>query len=587
MRLGRTITVLVGLLTLGVVPLTGAESFADQVRAFDADQRRISRSYDLPWSPQRRERLDRLYRDWQHTVGRTDFSALDQDGRVDYLLLRERLTYERALLAEEAQRQAEVEPLLPFLAGINRLQAARWESPQVDLPAASLLVGAIPDQVRGIRERLERGLKDKDKDKNTDKLKASDDALQITAVVAARAAGATDELRETLTHWHDAYNGSLPEFPFWMKVPVDEATTALKDFSKFLREEIAGLKGKPDDPLIGDPVGADGLARDLAVEFLPYSVEELLAIGERELAWGEAHMREAAREMGFGDDWKKALAKVKDTFVPPGQQDAYITEQAKAAIDFVRAKDLVTIPQLCEETWRITMITSETQRQTPYVAYGDSNILVAYARDDMKAPDKLMSMRGNNRHFTRLTTAHELIPGHHLQGFFAERHRAYRRSFWTAFLVEGWALHWEMTLWDQGFARGPEDRIGMLFWRMHRAARIIVTMRFHLGQMTPKEMVEFLIERVGHERLAATSEVRRFVSGGYSTLYQCSYMIGALQLQALQREATANNRMTVKAFNDAVLRQGPIPIELIRANLLGVTLSPTSVPQWRFDALKP
>jgi uncharacterized protein (DUF885 family) len=576
MRPGRLICVLVGLVTLGWVPLSGAESFADQVRTFDADRRRISQSYDLPWSPQRRERLDRLYRDWQQALGRTDFSALDQDGRVDYLLLRERLTYERALLVEEAQRQADVEPLLPFLAGINRLQAARWETPQVDLPAASLLVGAIPDQVRGIRERLERGLKDKDK--------PAADVLQITAVVAARAAGATDELRETLTRWHDAYNGSLPEFPFWMKVPVDEATTALKDFAKFLREEIAGLKGKPDDPLIGDPVGADGLTRDLAVEFLPYSVEDLLAIGERELAWGEARMREAAREMGFGDEWKKALAKVKDTFVPPGQQDAYITEQAKAAIDFVRAKDLVTVPQLCEESWRITMISSETQRQMPYVAYDGSNILAAYARDDMKAPDKLMSMRGNNRHFTRLTTAHELIPGHHLQGFFAERHRTYRRSFWTAFLVEGWALHWEMTLWDQGFARGPEDRIGMLFWRMHRAARIIVTLRFHLGQMTPKEMVAFLMERVGHESSAATSEVRRFVSGGYSTLYQCSYMIGALQLQALQREATANNRMSVKAFNDAVLRQGPIPIELIRANLLGVNLSPISVPQWRFDA---
>lgn len=575
MHIGRTIVALVGLPLCVVASAATAETFADQVRAFDADRRRINQSYDLPWSPQRRDRLDRLYRDWQQTLRMADFAALDQDGRIDYLLLRERLTYERALLVEEAQRQAELEPLLPFLGSINRLQAARWESPQVDLPAAALLVGAIPDQVRTLRERLEKGLKEKDK--------AATDALQITAVVAARAAGATDELRQTLTSWHEAYNGSLPEYPFWMKVPVDEAMEALKGFAKFLREEIAGLKGKPEDPLIGDPVGATGLARDLAVEFLPYRVEELLAIGERELAWGEARMREAAREMGVGDDWKKALTTVKDAYVPPGQQDAYITEQAKAAIDFVRAKDLVSVPALCEESWRITMITSETQRQMPYVAYDGSNILAAYARDDMKAPDKLMSMRGNNRHFTRLTTAHELIPGHHLQGFFAERHRSYRRAFWTAFLVEGWALHWEMTLWDQNFARGPEDRIGMLFWRMHRAARIIVTLRFHLGQMTPTEMVEFLIDRVGHERSGATSEVRRYVSGGYSTLYQCSYMIGALQLQALQREATANGRMTVKAFNDAVLRQGPIPIELIRASLLGITLTPTSVPQWRFD----
>jgi hypothetical protein len=553
--------------------------FEDSVRTFDADRRRIAQAYDLPWSQQRNERLDRFYQEWQLTLRTVDFLALDQPGRVDCLALRERLVYERAMLAEERLRLAEMEPLLPFLVGINRLQSLRWSGAPVDLPSAALLVGAIPGQVRDVRTRLERGLEAKKKPGEV----AAGDALAIAPLLAQRAAAASEEILQTLMRWRDAYQGSLPEFSFWMKVPLDEADQALKDYRKFLREEIAGLKGKPDDPLLGAPVGAEGLTRDLAVEFLPYSAAELLAIGERELAWGEARMREAAREMGLGDDWKVALAKVKEAYVPPGQQDAYITEQAREAIAFVRRHDLVSVPALCEESWRITMVTSEEQRQLPYVAYNGANILAAYAREDMQTDDKLMSMRGNNRHFTRLTTAHELIPGHHLQAFFAERHRAYRRVFWTPFLVEGWALHWEMELWNRGFARSPQDRIGMLFWRMHRAARIIVTLRFHLGQMTPAEMVEFLIDRVGHERSGATSEVRRYISGGYSTLYQCSYMIGALQLQALQREAVANGRMTAKAFNDAVLRCGPIPIELMRAELLGIPLTSTSTPTWRFD----
>jgi uncharacterized protein (DUF885 family) len=471
----------------------------------------------------------------------------------------------------------EMEALLPFLAAIDRLQSTRRETAQVDLPASALLLGVIPEQVRAIRQRLERGRKEDDK--------AADgvEPLRITPVLAQRAAGASDEILKSLSAWNDAYQGSLPEFHFWMKVPVADASTALKDYIKFLREELAGQAGKPGDPLVGEPVGAAGLTRDLAVEFLPYDVPELLAIGERELAWGEARMRETAKAMGLGEDWKAALAKVKEAYVPPGQQGVYIAEQAKAAIDFVRERDLVTVPPLCEETWRITMVTTEAQRQLPYVAYDGTGILAAYARDDMRPDDKLMSMRGNNRHFTRLTTAHELIPGHHLQGWFAERHRTWRRIFWTPFLVEGWALHWEMTLWDQGFARSPEDRIGMLFWRMHRAARIIVTLRFHLGEMTPAQMVDFLVARVGHESLAATSEVRRYIGGNYSSLYQCSYLIGALQLQALQREVVTQGRMTAKQFNDAVLHLGPIPIELMRATLLGIPLTAGSKPEWRFD----
>jgi uncharacterized protein (DUF885 family) len=122
----------------------------------------------------------------------------------------------------------------------------------------------------------------------------------------------------------------------------------------------------------------------------------------------------------------------------------------------------------------------------------------------------------------------------------------------------------------------------MLFWRMHRAARIIVSLKFHLGQMTPKEMVEFIVDRVGHERLGATSEVRRFIGGGYSPLYQCGYMIGGMQLRALRKEVLDAGRMTEKQFNDAVLTYGPIPIEFIRAGLLGTPLERGSQATWRF-----
>jgi uncharacterized protein (DUF885 family) len=123
----------------------------------------------------------------------------------------------------------------------------------------------------------------------------------------------------------------------------------------------------------------------------------------------------------------------------------------------------------------------------------------------------------------------------------------------------------------------------MLFWRMHRAARIIVSLKFHLGRMTPQEMIDFLVDRVGHERFGATSEVRRYIGTSYSPLYQCAYMIGGLQLRALRREAVDAGRMSELQFHDALMTYGAIPIELIRADMLGVPLRPDSMPSWRFD----
>ena len=127
----------------------------------------------------------------------------------------------------------------------------------------------------------------------------------------------------------------------------------------------------------------------------------------------------------------------------------------------------------------------------------------------------------------------------------------------------------------------------MLFWRMHRCARIIVSLKFHLGKMTPQQMVDFIVDRVGHEKLGATSEVRRFISGGYSPLYQCGYMIGGLQLRALRRELVEGGKMTDRQFNDALLTLGPIPIEMVRASLLNTAIRRDTQPAWKFAGPSP
>jgi uncharacterized protein (DUF885 family) len=137
-------------------------------------------------------------------------------------------------------------------------------------------------------------------------------------------------------------------------------------------------------------------------------------------------------------------------------------------------------------------------------------------------------------------------------------------------------------LWDLGFPRGPEDRVGMLFWHMHRAARIIFSISFHLEQMTAPQAVDFLVERVGHERANAEAEVRRSIDGSYEPIYQSAYMLGALQFYALHKELVGSGKMTNKDFHDALLKENSIPVELIRADLTSQPLTRDYKPNWRF-----
>lgn len=573
--------------TTSILSGASAPGLSDLVAQFAADYEEVGRYYDLPWSAERLERLDQLLNSWHERLQAIRFDTLETQARIDYLLLRNKVTAEQSRFALERRRLAEMEVLLPFRHAIQELQQTRWRMQPVDPQKAASSISVIPADLKKLRKRIAKPARS---EAEPDKAKAGDstsdtsagDKITISPALARRAGAAVDELRRTLKDWSTFYDGFVPEFGWWVKKPSTEAQSALESYGKFLREEIAGLKGEDDDPLVGDPIGAEALAADLAAEVLAYSPEELIAIGEREFSWCEARMKEAAAEMGLGEDWRAALTKVKNNFVPPGQQAGVIADKARGAIAFVKGQDLVTIPPLAEELWRLSMLSPDAQRNLPYAAYSGPNMLVAYARDDMKYEDKLMSMRGNNPHFMHIVTPHELIPGHHLQKFMSDRHRPYRRLFNTPFYVEGWALYWEFTLWDRNYGRTPEDRIGMLFWRMHRAARIIVSLKFHLGQMTPPEMVDFIVDRVGHERLGAASEVRRFIGGGYSPLYQCGYMIGGLQLRALRQEILNAGKLTEKQFNDAVLEQGPIPIEYIRAALSGVPLTRDAKASWRF-----
>ncbi|MEQ1892544.1 MAG: DUF885 family protein, partial [Planctomycetota bacterium] len=202
--------------------------------------------------------------------------------------------------------------------------------------------------------------------------------------------------------------------------------------------------------------------------------------------------------------------------------------------------------------------------------------------DGMTHEEKRMSMRGNNRHFCRATVHHEVIPGHHLQGFMTDRYFAYRWPFSTPFWTEGWALWWEMLLYERGFVKEPLDRVGALFWRMHRCARIQFSLRFHLGEMTPEQCIDYLVDKVGHERENAEAEVRRSFNGSYGPLYQLAYMTGALQFRALYSELVRSGQMTPRAFHDAVLHSGNMPIEMVRARLANLPLTRDFTAAWKF-----
>jgi len=551
---------------------------ADVVARYDADRSALGRRYGVEYSPARTRRLEEFTAQWLTRLRELNFDRLSQEGRVDYVLLRNELEYEQYQLKRVTGQLAEMRAYTPFASTIFDLMEARRQLEAVNQQASGRTLSLLATQIDSVRKAVEKAAAAK-LDTTNARVR---DSLRAVRFVGFRTAGFVENLRTTLGQWYRYYSGYDPLFSWWAEDPYKKADESLKAYTKVLRERVVGIREGDTDPIIGDPIGAAGLAADLAHEMMPYTPERLIQIAEREYAWCEAEMKKASREMGFGDDWKKAIEKVKNSYVEPGKQPDLIRDLAREAEEFVEKRDLVTVPPLAKEIWRMEMMTPERQRVSPFFLGGET-ILVSYPTDGMSHEEKMMSMRGNNPHFSRATVHHELIPGHHLQGFMTARYMAHRQTFSTPFWGEGWSLYWEMLLWDLGFPRTPEDRVGMLFWRMHRTARIIFSLRFHLGTMTPQEAVDFLVDRVGHERANAEAEVRRSFNGTYPPLYQVAYMIGGLQFRAMHRELVASGRMTNRQFHDAILQGGRMPVEIVRARIENLPLTRDYRAQWRFD----
>jgi len=575
------------------------------IERYTVDRGTLSRSFPMTTSKARRERFKNFYSEWWRSLLTHDFDSMSQDGKIDYILFKNHLEYELRQLEIQSRQLEEIEPLVPFSSTIIELEESRRRMEPINSPKVAATLNELRKQVEEKRRAVEVGLRPEGRGGDTS---VSIEPLRVKKSVANRAVAAINGLRTNLRNWYTFYNGYDPIFTWWNEEPYRSLDQALTTYAAFISDRIVGIKvegsqiqtgptrggggqrpaARPGDTsdIVGDPIGREALISELRSEMIPYTPEEIIAIGEKEMAWCENEMKKASRDLGYGDDWHKALEHVKNLYVEPGKQPEMIRDLALEAIKFVEDNNLVTVPELARESWRMEMMTPERQLVSPFFLGGEV-IQVSFPTNTMAHEQKMMSMRGNNIHFSRATVFHELIPGHHLQGFMAARNKPYRAIFGTPFWTEGNALYWELLLWDLNFAKTPENRIGMLFWRMHRCARIIFSLSFHLEKMTPQECIDLLVNKVGHERDNATAEVRRSLDGSYGPLYQIAYLIGGLQQYAMYKDLVRTGKMTARAYNDALLKENRIPIEMLRAAITNQKLTRDFVTNWKFYGPNP
>ncbi|WP_339913711.1 DUF885 family protein [uncultured Brevundimonas sp.] len=166
-------------------------------------------------------------------------------------------------------------------------------------------------------------------------------------------------------------------------------------------------------------------------------------------------------------------------------------------------------------------------------------------------------------------TLHEAVPGHHLQIALqqeAEDQPYFRRGADVTAFVEGWGLYSEFLGEEMGFYRTPYERFGRLSYEMWRACRLVADTGLHWMGWTTEQARACFRDNSALAPLNIETELQRYIGWpGQATAYK----IGEIRLRAVRAraEAALGDRFDIRAFHDALLVDGPLPLDLLDARM--------------------
>jgi len=167
-------------------------------------------------------------------------------------------------------------------------------------------------------------------------------------------------------------------------------------------------------------------------------------------------------------------------------------------------------------------------------------------------------------------TAHEGVPGHHLQGSLnnelGDSIPRFRRNLYLSAFGEGWGLYSEFLADDMGIYTTKYEQFGKLTYEMWRACRLVVDTGIHAMGWTREEAVEYMSKNTALSLHEINTEVDRYISWPGQAL---SYKIGEIKIRELRKKAKdqLGNKFNIRDFHEVVLSQGTVTLSILEERI--------------------
>ena len=389
------------------------------------------------------------------------------------------------------------------------------------------------------------------------------------------------------------------------KAFIERGAAGFGGYAEFFRKEMPPIFAGIEDAKLKADLGEATLAAAKAMEELTGWLESQRATGTDGFALGAPKFREMLRETERVDmpledlelvgrkDLERNLAALREAcaaFAPKATLAACVNrmrankptggsvEGARAQLaelrQFVLDKKIVSIPS--EEQALVAESPPYNRGNFAYISTpGPYENPVVKATYYVAPPDAKWSAAERNAYlpgkaYLLFVSAHEVWPGHYLQGQFANANPSKVGALWWNYSFgEGWAHYAEEMMYDAGLGAGDaEMRVGMLTNALLRDVRFLSAICLHSGCMTLEESEKMFRDQAFADAGNARQQALR---GTYDPGY-LAYTLGKLMIRKLRADwLAANAGATQQQFHDRFLSFGVPPVPMVRSRMLGPT----------------
>ena len=344
----------------------------------------------------------------------------------------------------------------------------------------------------------------------------------------------------------------------------DGVLPAYKKFAAFVKDEYAP-RGRTEVGMWALPDGVHRYnVRIRESTTTNLTADQIHEIGLREVARIEGELLQVAKRLGYSDLKSVQKAADENPDLHPKSREQ-ILELYRHYIDQMYAK----LPQLFGRLPRakVEVVPTEAfrEKEAPGAEYQPG-------APDGSRPGRVevnTSEPQSRKTITMESTAyHEGVPGHHMQIAIAQEltglpeFRKHLLNF-TAY-VEGWALYSERLGKEVGFYQDPWNDYGRLQDEMLRAIRLVVDTGLHAKKWTRAQVVQYFHDHSAQDEIEIQNETDRYIVWPGQAL---GYKIGQLKILELRekQKAKLGDKFDIRAFPDAVLDSGPVPMDVLEA----------------------